>query len=120
MADFWHQFGSDLQLAADGDLLLAHSADETLQRVLRRLMTIPGNYIWHLGYGAGLPAMIGQPADAARIAGIARGQMLQEAGVARTPPPTATAVSDGTGSVFLSITYTDANSGAQQVATFKV
>ena len=81
---------------------------------------MPGNYIWQLAYGAGLPGMIGQPANLDRINGIARGQMLQESGVARTPAPTCTTVSDGIGGVFLSIKYTDANSGAQQVASFKI
>jgi hypothetical protein len=109
MADAWHIFGNDLVISANGDILVtSNSTDETTQRVLRRLFTNQGGYIWHLAYGAGLPARVGTPSSAAAISAIATQQMLLEAGVAQIPPPTISVTSTALGYTFTSIAYTDA------------
>ena len=67
MPDLFHQYGGDLLLGPSGDLA---SVDATLlgqQRVLRRLLTNPGDYLWNPAYGAGLGQFVGQPASVARI-----------------------------------------------------
>ena len=112
MTDISHQFGSDLSVTSGGDLQTASGADETRQRFLRRLLTNPAAYIWHLDYGAGLPAMIGTPAHLADIAAIVRQQAILEPSIAATPEPTVTVTTDGLGGTFASVTYTDADTGS--------
>lgn len=103
-----HIFGNDLQLSATGDLLLVSGVAETRQRILRRLLTNLGDYIWELDYGAGLPAKVGRKANAAQITGIVRSQIFQEQSVAQTPAPKVTVSVNPNGTVTCNITYTDA------------
>jgi hypothetical protein len=108
MADVQHTFGSDLTVSATGSIALSSGTQLGEERVIRRLMTNPGAYIWQLAYGAGLPGFIGSPAPAARIAAVARTQMFLEAIVSRTPAPSVDVASDNNGTVTLSISYVDA------------
>lgn len=85
--DIGHVWGSDLQLSPTGDLQRVNAARRSEQRVLRRLMTGPPEYVWHPTYGAGIPGRIGQNLDLAKIKAAMRGQMMQEASVSRAPPP---------------------------------
>lgn len=120
MADIFHIFGADLAIGPTGDLAIAGSATEARQRVLRRLLTNPGDYIWHPSYGAGLAQFIGQPANVARITAVIRGQIFKEAAVARTPEPQI-AVQAGTDGTFaVQIRYTDATGGGAQMLNFIV
>jgi hypothetical protein len=120
MADLALQFGGDLSLGVTGDLAVSDGSTLTEQRVLRRLLTNAGDYIWQLSYGAGLGQFVGQPGGQAAIAGAARSQMLLEAAVAATPAPaiTTTAASDGT--VTLTIRYADARTGQTSLLSFSV
>jgi hypothetical protein len=90
LCDVGHFWGSDVQVGPTGDLARATRADRSKQRVLRRLLTNPGEYIWHPTYGAGLPGKIGSNANAAEISALIRAQMRLEASVAQTPEPTVT------------------------------
>ena len=117
MADLAHSYGGDLALSATGDVLLSSDAGMTRDRVLRRLLTSPGAYLWHLDYGAGFAAMIGRPVDRAVIEAVAQQQMLLEDAVATSPPPSVAVAAGQGGSVFASISYTDAPSGSPQVLT---
>lgn len=112
MPDLTHYFGQDLTIGPTGDLLTSAAGDMTRERVIRRLMTAPGAYIWHPEYGAGIGAMIGQPADARRIQGVIAGQVMREAGVAQEPAPTVEVAADQAGTVVATITYGDAENGA--------
>lgn len=87
MADLYQYITGDLQLGSDGDLQTVDSVEESQQRILRRLLTNPGDYIWHPTYGAGLPATIGQPADEVAIESLIRTQMYLEASVVQNPQP---------------------------------
>ena len=107
MADISHNFGQDIDFDAGGDLALAEGTELGQQRVLRRLLTNPQEYIWHGQYGAGLARFLGRPASAQRIAAIARGQIFKESVVARTPSPVIDVASNGTGAVILTIQYAD-------------
>lgn len=107
MSDLTHEFGGDLCLAAHGDLALASESVLGQNRVLRRLLTNPGDYIWQLNYGAGLPSMIGLPVQVDRISGIVRSQIFQEGAVARSPAPTTSVTAAGS-VVSLTVTYADA------------
>lgn len=120
MADIWHQFGADLAVGPTGDLLPVDGALLGQQRVLRRLLTNPGDYIWHPQYGAGLARFVGQPAAPAAIAAVVRSQMYREAAVARSPEPVIDVAADQGGTVYVHVRYADAPSGATQVLAFAV
>jgi len=112
--DVSHVFGNDLQASANGDLLTSDSVQLSQEMVLRRLLTNPGDYIWHPDYGAGLPAMIGKPIDVATVTSIIQAQMFLAASVVRSPPPDITVSSIPNG-MFVEIEYIEADS--QQPAT---
>ncbi len=118
MADTSHQFGADLTLSPTGDLATATGASLTQQRVLKRLLTNPGDYIWQLDYGAGLASFVGQPAGKATIAAVIRSQIFKEAAVARTPEPIIDIQQDRAGSVYVHIRYADATTGETQLLSF--
>jgi phage baseplate assembly protein W len=120
MADLWHQFGSDLAAAANGDLATVIGSAFGQQRVLRRLLTNPGDYIWQPDYGAGLAQFIGQPVDVAAIQGRIGSQVFLEAAVARSPEPMIDVQADEAGRVFAQVTYSDATTGQTQVLSFSV
>lgn len=115
-----HQFGYDLETTASGDLALSSGTEEGQERVLRRLLTNPGDYLWDLPYGAGLASFIGQPTSAAQIAAISRAQMFLENAVARSPSPQITVLVQPDGTVTETISYVDSTSGQTQMLTVPV
>jgi hypothetical protein len=119
MSEIWHQFGSDLLPSANGDLLTVDSVTESEQRVLRRLFTNAGDYIWQPDYGAGLPAKIGDPFDVATIESIVQSQMYLEDSVVRDPPPDVEVASFPNG-MYVDISYTEADSNQDAVLSFPV
>jgi phage baseplate assembly protein W len=120
MADMAHTFGGDLALSATGDLLVVSGDTLSQQRVLRRLLTNAGDYIWHLAYGAGLGRMVGQPAHAAAIENIIRSQIFRESSVAQVPAPVVTTSVSTDGTVTVTIQYADAVTGAGSTLTFQI
>lgn len=118
MADLQHTFGSDLTISANGDILTSDGTQQGQERVLRRLLTNPKAYIWHLNYGAGLPGFIGRVANSLRITAVAKAQMFLEAIVSRNPAPTISVDVQNTGVVTLNIQYVDASS--QTPATLNI
>jgi hypothetical protein len=90
LCDVGHLWGGDVSLSATGDYARVTRADLSKQRVLRRLLTNPGDYIFHPDYGAGLPALVGSNATAGQVAAIIRNQLRLEPSVAQTPAPTIT------------------------------
>jgi len=120
MADLSLTFGGDLSLGPTGDLALADGTLLTQQRVLRRLLTNPGGYIWQLPYGAGLVQFVGQTAAPLAIRAVAQSQILQEAAVANSPPPSIAAQAESDGTVTLSIVYTDALAQETSTLSFSV
>lgn len=118
MPDAAHFFGGDLQVSATGDILMVDGPVLTQQRLLRRLLTNQGDYIWQLDYGAGLGAFVGKPANAARIGAVIRNQVLLEPTVARVPVPTVSVAVQPTGVVTATVRYADAVTGTSQVLSF--
>jgi hypothetical protein len=121
--DLSHLWGTDLSTGPTGDLALVSGSMLGQQRVLRRLMTNPGDYVWQLGYGAGLAQFVGQPANASQIRAVIRSQIFKEAAVARTPEPDIDVQFDptgGTGTIYVQIRYVDAPSAQTQVLSFSV
>jgi hypothetical protein len=111
--------GQDLNVAASGDLLTVDGLTKGKQRVLRRLLTNNGAYIWEVAYGGGLPGMIGQPFDAEAAAAVVKAQMFLESAVSRTPAPTVT-VTEITNGLFIQLAYTDSGTGQIVPLSFTV
>jgi hypothetical protein len=120
MPDLSQLYGHDLVVAAGGDLATVDATLLGQQRVLRRLLTNPGDYLWNAGYGAGLARFVGQPASAARIRSVIRGQIFQEAAVARTPEPVIDVRATAAGTVTALVSYADSTTGETQVLSFTV
>lgn len=120
MADLALQFGGDLAVGPTGDLLLGDGAALTQQRVLRRLLTNPGDYIWQIDYGAGLGQYVGWPGAPATIAGVVRTQLLLESAVLASPAPSVAVSMQTDGTVNLSLNYTDAAMGETSALTFSL
>jgi hypothetical protein len=119
MADIAHYWGQDISSDDSGDFLLATGVAYANQRVLRRLLTSPGEYVWHAGYGAGLPKEIGHLVDSRRIEGLIREHLALEAVVSRDPLPTVS-VTQLQGGVFVQIGYTEAVSQQRSSLQFEL
>ena len=123
MGDLSHQWGSDLAIGVTGDLAVAAGPQLGQQRVLRRLLTNPGDYIWQISYGAGLARFIGQPANALQIRALIRSQIFKEAAVARVPEPVIdveVSPAGAIGTVYVHLRYVDASTGQTQLLSFSV
>ncbi len=120
MQDVYHVWGGDLATGPSGDLVIAFGSDLGQQRVLRRLLTNPGDYIWQPDYGAGLGAYVGVSVHADEIAATIRSQMFQEASVARSPEPVITIQASDGGAVYVHIQYLDLTTSINQVLAFTV
>lgn len=103
--DVGHYWGGDLLLSASGDLSRVDQAERSRQRVLRRLLTNPGDYVYHPEYGGGLPKRIGTRLNPKEIQAVIRQQMRLEASVSQDPEPKIT-VTEITNGVAVSVSYT--------------
>jgi hypothetical protein len=119
MSDVHQYWSNDFVLSSSGDLLAASGLEESKQRILRRLMTNRGEYVWHTEYGAGVPQMIGQNLNIEEIQAVIGGQMKLEESVSHDPEPviTVTPIDNG---VYCHILYTDANTNQQTILRFEV
>lgn len=123
MPDLSHQWGSDLLLSPSGDIGQADGVLLNRQRILRRLLTNPGDYMWSPDYGAGLGRFIGQPASELRIRAEIRSQVFKEPSVARNPEPIIDInISPGgqAGLILVLLRYVDAQAAATQTLSFSV
>jgi phage baseplate assembly protein W len=111
--DLSHLIGTDIAITssvnATADLLNIVNPIEGQQRVLRRLLTNPGDYVWQPIYGAGLARFVGQPINNLTLSGTIRQQMKLERAVKQVPPPNVTLASQPTGVVVAGVQYIDAD-----------
>jgi hypothetical protein len=131
MADLFQWWNQDLTILPDGDLLLVGGVQksglpmpgtgtiEGEQRVIRRLLTAAGSYIWNPEYGAGLPQYIGQPAHILAIQSIIMAQIMLEDAVAKSPLPIVT-ISKILNGLSANIRYVDNNIGKQVTVGFDI
>jgi hypothetical protein len=105
LEDVEHTWGGDIALSPTGDLGRVSGARRSEQRVLRRLMTVQGEYLWEPNYGGGLPARIGQTLSLPEIKTAISGQMRLEDAVSKAPPPVVN-VRAITGGVAAAVQYT--------------
>ena len=119
MPDISHMMGGGLSVGPSGDLALVDGFQRGVQRILRRLLTNQGDYIWQLPYGAGLPKRVGSLIDIPFLTSLVRSQIFLEASVARDPAPiiTVSAILNG---AFCRIQYTDSGTGQQKTLSFEV
>ncbi len=110
MTDLAHQWGGDLAFSPAGDMATVSGSKEGQQRVLRRILTISGNYIWELNYGGGAPALVGSLSTPQQVEATMRAQMLLEDAVSQLPPPVVN-VAAIPGGLSVSIRYVDAKTG---------
>lgn len=119
MTDVYQIWSDDIQLSSTGDLMPVSGLEESKQRILRRLLTNPGEYIWHPDYGAGVRQMIGQNINLPEIDAVIRGQMKLEESVAHDPEPAITVTPTDNG-VSVYIQYVTADTNQQSVLSFSV
>ena len=115
--DINHFIGGDLSPSVTGDLLAVDNDAMTQQRILRRLMTNPGSYLWHPTYGAGLGQYVGSVSSIDQIRAVIIAQMALEPGVLGVPTVTITPLQNG---LFCEIGYTDAVNQTTQTLSFNV
>ncbi|HVJ54867.1 MAG TPA: phage tail protein [Aliidongia sp.] len=111
LADLAHFWGGDLTLGPTQNLAPVFRSDRTLQRILRRLLTNPGDYIWQPDYGAGLPAKIGTNISVGEVTAIVTGQIALEPSVARNPAPQVTVMQISGGFSISAVIYDNAGNG---------
>lgn len=111
--------GGDIGASATGDLLPVVRTTRGQQRILRRLLTNPGDYIFQPEYGAGLPRYVGEVADIAKIRALIRGQVLLEDSVAKSPEPEimVKAINNG---LAVAIRYVDSDTRQPVALSFNV
>lgn len=108
MADLSHIHGQDLTVSATGGLLLSSGTEHGQQRVIRRLMTNPGDDQWTPEYGGGAPAFVGSTASADRIRAAFLKQMRMEAVVDQSVAPRVTVSAQPNGTTTATVEYRDA------------
>lgn len=114
MYDIYHEWGTDLTAGSSGDLAVSTGSTSVSQRVCRRLLTNPGDYLWNLDYGGGLAQFVGEAAKQADIEAILRTQLALEPLVPSAPAPRISVriVDASKGYVVASVTYVDPSSMA--------
>lgn len=120
--DLYNNFGQDLLYSSGNDLQNVSDDLKSQQRILRRLFTNPGDYIWHTNYGAGLAAYVGKALTNdvyAQIQSTILSQIFLEASVAKTPAPVITLQTVPNG-LLVQINYTVSPNGNPVVLTFTV
>lgn len=124
ISDLFQYWSEDLSQSNSEDLLTVSGIVAGQMRVLRRLLTNPGDYVFNPTYGAGLPAFVGTTTDVAKITALIKSQMLLESVVAQTPAPVITVGPGPTATdpsaIAVSILYTDAHSGLPAGVTFSL
>lgn len=119
MDDLYHYIGGDLSTSPSGDYRPVSGTEKGKQRVLRRLLTNPGDYLFHPDYGAGLGQKVGQNPNLGEWKALIKGQMLLESCVATSPTPVIN-LTIITGGVSVDIAYTDAFTNQPATLSFDV
>lgn len=116
--DIYHYFSGDTSSDGVGGLLSADGVTESQQRIIRRVLTNPGDYIYDPSYGIGAGVYVG--ATTAELGGLKSrisNQILQEPSVSPSPAPEVTLKSD-LGVLYISIKYMDVPSNTTQLLLF--
>ncbi len=122
LADLYHWWNSDLVSTNSGDLQTVDGSVRGQQRIVRRLMTNPGGYLWHPEYGGGLASYLGSPIDVGKVTAAIRAQLLLEDAVDQSVPPVIvlTQSANDLTAFNVSISYNDATTQKPVVLAFNV
>jgi len=88
--DIHHIIGSDILLDKSNDLSFVFDTNETNQRIMRRLFTNKGTYIWNAKWGGSIPWKIGEMLSLEvyrEIVNEVTAAVLEDDDVAKDPPP---------------------------------
>jgi hypothetical protein len=99
------EWGGDISVSPTGDISTVLIQNELQQRIIRRLLTNAGDYIWHLDYGAGLGCYVGEPYSPNNIEANILAQLQHETLIEANPPPTV-AIDQGLAGLVASISVT--------------
>jgi len=116
LSDLDQTFGGDISVNNTHDLLLASGVTLCQERILRRLLTNPGDYIWQPSYGAGLRQYVGSVGKINEIVRVIKTQMALEPGVSN-PQPAVTYLQNG---LSVTITFTDTQTQQPTILSFEV
>lgn len=111
MSDLYHVSGYDITLSESGDVGNVTGVEFSQQRVLRRLATNAGAYIFALQYGAGLSGRIGYGDTSTDLVSLITEQLAKEASVAQSPPPEISIVMSKGGRTTIRIVYIASETG---------
>lgn len=115
--------GSDIKYDVTNSILTVDGTDKTEQRIMRRLMTNPGDYFWHPKFGVGLPARVGTNLTSPIISAMRAdciSQIAQTDGVAAFPAPTVAIQQTGINEITVTIGYTDSTTNESRVISFTI
>ncbi len=120
--DINHFWGGDIGPGITGDVQPVSGTNRGQQRILRRLLTNPGDYIFQPNYGAGLPQWVGRNLDVGKVTALIRSQIMLEDSVAKSPAPQITVQQLSTDLTGLAVTiaYNDAATNKATVLSFNV
>jgi hypothetical protein len=113
MYDIYLDWGLDLCVSSTGDLALVSGPANINQRILRRLLTNAGDYLWSLDYGGGLANFVGSSAATKDIESVIRTQLGLESLIPNSPAPTVTIrpFDASNGAIVAQIQYADQAAG---------
>ena len=120
MSDAALLWSGDLRSNSTGDIALSSGYDLGQDRVLRRLLTNPGDYLWQPDYGAGLGEFVGTPCNTWAIKAKIRSNIFLESTVSRSPEPVISVESAIDGSIYVQITYVESLTGTSRALSFLV
>jgi hypothetical protein len=80
-------WGGDLRIGPTGDILAIPAGSEVDQRLIRRLLTNSGDYIWNIAYGGGLGEYVGKPFSPEVLQDVILQQMKLETSIQQDPQP---------------------------------
>ena len=119
LSDLYQWYGGDVSSSATGDLQTVTGGVRSQQRIIRRLCTNPGDYIFHPEYGGGLPRKIGSNASTSEIKAIVQSQLKLEDSILQLPAPIVT-ITPITNGMQIQIQYTDALTRKPVLLSFNI
>ena len=119
MEGVYHYWGNDIGISSAGGLQKATGSARSHQRVLRRLMTAPGTYIFHPEYGGGLGSWVGGKIQIPKLKATIMEQLYLEESVSRTPVPVIE-MTQNFRTLHVRITYVESDTNTQTALSFSL
>ena len=120
--DISHEIGDDIRLDSTNDLAFVFDTDETNQRIMRRLFTNKGTYIWNAKWGASIPWKVGETLSLELynlVVNEVTAAVLEDEDVAKDPPPEISIKTTNNGLICY-IRYYNTSSDKHDTISFRV